>query len=214
MRAAAVLLALMVGGGATAQEGAGGRSSDYDFFVLSLSWSPSYCEAEGSAADPEQCGGDVGLGFIVHGLWPQYETGYPDYCRTSEPGPDGTDLDAIFDVIPSHELAAHQWEKHGTCTGLDGRGYFALTRAAAARVVLPPGFLAVASHTLVAPGAVENAFIAANPGLPAAGIAVTCDARRIREVRVCLTPELGFRACPEVDADACGRASAALPPLR
>lgn len=49
----------------------------------------------------------------------------------------------------------------------------------------------------------ENAFIAANPGMTRDGIAVGCDRGRLREVRICMTPSLEFRACGEVDHAGC-----------
>ena len=51
--------------------------SGFDFYVLALSWSPSYCEAEGAEANQQQCKAARPYAFIVHGLWPQFERGFP-----------------------------------------------------------------------------------------------------------------------------------------
>ena len=61
----------------------GGGDGDFDFYVLALSWSPSYCAIEGDGADPAQCANGRPYAFVVHGLWPQYEKGYPRDCETS-----------------------------------------------------------------------------------------------------------------------------------
>lgn len=57
------------------------RGQGFDFYVLSLSWSPSYCEAEGEQANGQQCRAGRPYAFVVHGLWPQYERGYPENCQ-------------------------------------------------------------------------------------------------------------------------------------
>ena len=57
----------------------------FDFYVLALSWSPSYCASFGDRANRQQCEADDPLGFVVHGLWPQFTTGYPTECPTDRP---------------------------------------------------------------------------------------------------------------------------------
>ena len=64
------------------------------------------------------------------------------------------------------------------------------------------------------PDEVEEAFVKANPGLTRDAIAVTCDSRRLGEVRICLGKDLRFRACPEIDARACRREQVVMPPVR
>jgi ribonuclease T2 len=58
----------------------------FDFYILSLSWSPSYCEAAGERGPPpqQQCSARP-YSFVVHGLWPQYEHGFPEYCQVPAP---------------------------------------------------------------------------------------------------------------------------------
>src|SRR5436853_4552929 len=75
---AAVTAAVLAGlAGAVPPAGAADRPGDFDFYVLALSWSPSYCEVEGGRADRVQCAPGEDLGFIVHGLWAQREHGFP-----------------------------------------------------------------------------------------------------------------------------------------
>lgn len=185
----------------------------FDYYVLSLSWSPSWCEAEGEADDP-QCDGRRPFAFTVHGLWPQHEDGWPEFCRADR-GPNRADIDGVLDIMPSAGLARYQWRKHGACAGLDPTAYFETLRRARARVAIPDPFKRLRQWTTVDPNRVEAAFRAANPGLSADAVAVTCDGRRLREVRICLTrDDLAFRPCPDVDRRGCRRSSVAMPPVR
>lgn len=189
--------------------------ADFDFWVLSLSWSPSYCEAEGEDANRQQCGAGRSYAFILHGLWPQYERGWPEHCETDQPlDVDGELMRGMYRLMPSSGLIRHQWRKHGTCSGLTQEEYFALARRAHGRVAIPRAYRTAGKATIAEPDAVEDAFIAANPGLPSDGIAVTCDERRLREVRICLSKDLTFRACPEVNSRACRLDRAAMPASR
>ncbi|MBZ0163011.1 MAG: ribonuclease [Notoacmeibacter sp.] len=174
--------------------------SGFDFYVLSLSWSPSYCAAEGAGADREQCSAGGPAGFIVHGLWPQFEKGYPANCASGEPARVPRQLaSAMLDIMPSAGLVGYQWRKHGTCAGLSQEDYLATVRAAWNRVRIPPGIGGGTAN----PHTAEQAFLKANRGLPADGIAVTCDHRYLREVRICMTGDLEFRSCPAIDRQAC-----------
>jgi ribonuclease T2 len=200
--------------GVSAQDGRRDVPGDFDFYVLSLSWSPSYCEAAGGNADRFQCAGGRPYSFVVHGLWPQYEHGWPEFCPAKVSEPPEAEVHAMLDIMPSPDLVRHEWQKHGTCAGLSADGYFELMREARQTVRIPPAFEHIESYVMVEPGAIETAFRTANPGLPADAIAVTCDSRRVREVRICLTKSLAFRACPEVDKAACRLERAVMPPMR
>lgn len=197
-----------------AAENPAARASGFDFWVLALSWSPGYCASEGERANRRQCEGETEHGFVVHGLWPQFERGYPEFCPTSEPldVPNGM-VRTISDLIPSAGLVRHQWKKHGSCSGLARQDYFDAVRAARARIVIPEGFGGLRTVRSVDPDSVEADFRAANPGLPAQSIAVTCDRRFLREVRICLTRDLAeFAACREVDNRSCRLGTVVVPP--
>lgn len=185
----------------------------FDFYLLSLTWSPSYCAAEGGARDDAQCENGRRYGFLVHGLWPQYERGYPEDCQTSL-FPSKADIQGLSDLMPARGLVRHEWQKHGACSGLAPADYLKTIRAARETVRIPAAFQHIDSYKTVSPAEVETAFVAANPGLKPEGVAVTCDGRRLREVRICLTRDLGFRACDEVDRRACRADRVVLPPVR
>jgi len=225
-RRAAALLALMLavsGCDKTAQSASATPipasppiGSGFDFYVLALSWSPSYCASYGDRANRQQCEADEPFGFVVHGLWPQFSKGYPTACPTDRPLSVPRALsDSMLDIMPSTGLIRHEWSEHGTCSGLSQEDYFKLTRMAFETIAIPPSFADAASIRTIDPESVENAFVSANPGLPNDAVAVTCDRRYIRDIRICLSRDLsGFVSCPEVDADACRKAGAVMPPQK
>ncbi|PWC34773.1 ribonuclease T [Azospirillum sp. TSO35-2] len=179
----------------------------FDYYVLSLSWSPTYCARDKYGPDPDQCGATK-HGFVVHGLWPQYNDGsYPATCTRDRNLPKAV-LDQTMAVMPSVGLMMHEWTRHGTCSGLNATDYFARLRDAAAKVAIPA--------TLKTPGPtvpatqVERLFLEANPGLTAEGVAVVCSRRDVAEVRICLNKELGFIACGQKVVDRCRDRDAAL----
>jgi ribonuclease T2 len=188
-------------------------SHRFDFYVLSLSWSPSYCDLRGPDADPEQCAGKP-LGFIAHGLWPQYERGYPESCGAGEPGEVPREvLRQIHDVMPSDGLARHQWRKHGTCSGLSQSAYFDTLWHAFVKVRIPAVFRQVQQARNISPKQIESMFLSANPAMKSDGLAVVCGRGNLSEVRICLTKELAYRSCREVDAQSCRAAQIGLPPM-
>jgi ribonuclease T2 len=179
-----------------------GRTA-FDFYVLSLSWSPTYCLMEEPAAALQQCDGDQEHGFIVHGLWPQFERGWPQYCEHGPRSVPAELVNRMAPLMPSADLIRHQWRKHGRCSGLSPSAYFELVARARARIAIPPDLQKAKTLQTASPVEIEAAFRVANPGLPADGIAVTCKDGMLGEVRICLTRTLQFRSCREVDSRAC-----------
>jgi ribonuclease T2 len=192
-----VLLCLSVAGPAGADDTPG----DFDFYVLSLSWSPTFCATAEEADSSAQCDTPT-LGFAMHGLWPQYDAGYPEFCEGAGRVTAAV-IRAQLDIMPDRGLITHQWRKHGSCSGLAPEDYFELARAAFEAIRIPPEFATRTADLRLSAAAVEAAFAAVNPGLTAEGMAVSCDDGRLEEVRICLTRDLDFRACAEVDARGC-----------
>ena len=191
------------------------QGSGFDFYVLSLSWSPTFCDGEAAGRNREQCGGSKDFGWVVHGLWPQNEQGWPENCPT----PEGSRVPerigrTVIDIMPSMGLIGHQWRKHGSCSGLSMNDYFKLVRQAHDAIRIPTEFSEVDIESRTSPQAVEAAFVRSNPGLTRSAAAVTCDRERVDEVRICLDRSLGFRACPEVDSRSCRRSEITIPPTR
>lgn len=203
---------------APAQDRRQNTPGQFDFYVLSLSWSPSFCAAteersSGSAARQQQCG-ERPFSFVVHGLWPQYEKGFPEFCQVPAPRLDRGIVSSMLDLMPSPRLIFREWDRHGTCSGLSARAFFDNVRKARAIIKIPEDFIDVKTPLTVTPDQVEEAFVKANPGLTNAAISTGCDSRRLNEVRICLSKDLQFRDCAEVDQRACRRDKLVMPPVR
>ena len=187
---------------------------DFDYYLLSLSWSPAFClESPGAA----ECNGLRRYGFIVHGLWPQNERGWPEHCDVHVPVPDEV-VQGIADLMPARALVYHEWSAHGTCSGLPPAQFFALVRRAYGRIVIPQPLKGPTAAVEQSTSAVAGEFLRANPGMPAASIVVTCSgqgAPRLREVRICLDRNLAPRDC-SADAvrAACRAPEIIVPPVR
>lgn len=189
-------------------------ADDFDFYVLSLSWSPSWCASNDRDGSTAQCDGRRAYTFIAHGLWPQNERGWPEYCSSAEPERVPQQLArTLYDIIPSAGLAGHEWRKHGTCSGLTQRVYFETLRAAYRKIKLPPTIFDGRIQRRLATDQIEALFAGANPELKADSIAVSCENGHLSEIRICLTKSLTFRACAEVDKNACRARMVTVPAL-
>jgi ribonuclease T2 len=192
---------------------------EFDFYVLSLSWSPSFCAAAAERRSGSGHGGGQECGprpyaFVVHGLWPQYDKGFPEYCQVPAPRLDHDTVSSILDLMPAPHLVFNEWDKHGTCSGLAPHSYFETMRRARAVVKIPPEYIDLQAPLTVTPAAVTDAFIKANPDLPRDGIAIVCDRQRLTEVRLCLSKNLKFSNCADVARHSCRRDQLLMPPVR
>jgi ribonuclease T2 len=171
---------------------------DFDYYVLVLSWSPTHCSSDqGRGRDDDlQCRSGRPYGFVLHGLWPQHERGYPQDCPTDEPrAVDDALLRQMLEISPSAQLVEHEWRKHGTCAGLSQADYFATAERAFHSISIPATYR---SPTLVAsttPNDVRTAFLSANPTLVRDAVSATCRRNDLAEVWVCLDKTLRPRTC-------------------
>jgi ribonuclease T2 len=206
---AALLLTLSLAAPAAAEE-----PGDFDYYVLSLSWSPNWCALEGAARGAPECERGEGLGWILHGLWPQYEDGgWPSRCNARVPDATRRQTAAMADIMGSDGLAWHEWQVHGTCAGMTAGEYFNLAREAYGAVAIPDVFERLPREVTLPAALVEEAFLRADPGLKADEVTVTCDEGYIQEVRICLTRDLGRRACGEGVRRDCPLSDARLAPV-
>lgn len=160
----------------------------FDFYLLNLSWSPEFCATHG---DSPECGRN--LGFVVHGLWPQDTDGdYPQHCSAT-PGPANPQADT--DIMPTASLVEHEWETHGTCSGLSADDYFAEIHKAYAAVKIPANIGAGSDADGVSPDDLLARFAAANPAYPVGSFALSCGNNRLTAVEICLTKDLRPEAC-------------------
>ncbi len=172
------------------------RAGDFDYYVMSLSWTPTWCDLTGDARQSSQCRSGQGFGFTLHGLWPQYtKGGYPSFCRTPARNPTRAMSNRMIDIMGASGLAWYQWKKHGRCSGLNAADYYALARKAYANVARPEVFRKLKRDIKLPASVVEAAFMAANPILRPDQITITCQSHKIQEVRICLTKNLELTEC-------------------
>lgn len=175
--------------------------SRFDYYVLSLSWSPQYCASEARPKDP-QC--QRPYAFVVHGLWPQYERGWPKDCGRGEYLSEAL-ISRALRFMPSKSLIIHEWRKHGVCSGLAADDYFSLAEEAYQSVNIPARYQQLAKPLQTTVASIESDFIAANPKLSPAMLSTQCSGRYFRELRICMTPTLEPRVCGSDLRDKCGR---------
>ncbi|KQI67789.1 ribonuclease T [Loktanella sp. 3ANDIMAR09] len=171
------------------------EAGDFDYYVMALSWSPNWCDREGRARNSPQCAPGANYGWVLHGLWPQYEYGYPQDCRTSVQPPSRGQTAAMVDIMGTSGLAWYQWNKHGSCSGLTSQAYFDLARRAYDSVAIPQAFRKLNRDVTLPASLIEEAFIDKNPELSPDGVTVTCRDGAIQEARICLTRDLEPRDC-------------------
>jgi len=207
---------------------AGGRdgsehlAGDFDYYLLVLSWSPTYCADVGEERRDPQCSFASGrpYAFVLHGLWPQYERGWPSNCRSPDRGyVPGPVANRMLDIMPSKRLVFHEYRTHGTCSGLGVDAYFDLARQLYSKVHIPARFASpVEERMTIAPGELIGEFVAANPQLKPDMIAIVCGGagNRLREVRICFDKSGAFRACGrnENQARLCSADRMYVPPVR
>ena len=209
-----VLLALAIALTGAEARAEGEAAGNFDYYVMSLSWSAAWCALEGDARDDPQCDDGRGLTFILHGLWPQYEKGWPSFCRTVERDPSRAQTAAMADIMGGSGLAFYQWKKHGRCSGLSPEAYYATARRAFGSIAIPELFLRVDEPLTLPASVIEEAFLEANPGLSGDQITITCKEGLIQEARICLTRELAPRRCGAEAIRDCRLSDAILEPVR
>lgn len=207
-----VLLVLLLT--ATLARAEGDRAGVFDYYVMSLSWSPTWCALEGDARKSPQCDPAEDFGWVLHGLWPQYHRGWPSYCPTAERTPSRRETEAMADIMGTSGLAWHQWKKHGVCSGLSSDAYYALARAAYGTVRRPQVFRKLKDPVTLPATLVEEAFLKANPQLAPDMITITCKDGRIQEARVCLSRDLEPVPCGRDVVRDCTMKKALLDPVR
>lgn len=207
-------LTLLAGSAALARShGSAGGAARFDYYVMSLSWSPSYCLTHRN--DGEQCG-SKGFGFVLHGLWPQYRNGHwPQHCPT-DTAPDRATIERTLAFMPSRRLIEHEWQTHGACSGLDPADYFGLADRAFAAIAVPPSLRTPQAPPALSADGLAKAFAAANPGLQRSMLAVVChDGGELSEVRVCLNKDtLAPQACGGGMRDSCRYGALSIPAAR
>jgi ribonuclease T2 len=218
---------------ALAQGDRNASAGDFDYYVLALSWSPTYCAGQSSGdngasshADRhgygrrdsgDQCSGTRPYAFVLHGLWPQYERkGWPEFCQTAgRAWVPGETIDRMLDVMPSRHLVIQEYKKHGVCSGLEPQAYFDAARKAYGSIRVPEQFQGPKEPQKLSPEDVQRAFLEANKQLSAPSIQVVCSRDSLSEIRICLTKDLSPRACSRNEQERhCGYSTVTVPPVQ
>jgi ribonuclease T2 len=188
-----------------------GQAGQFDYYILSLSWAPSYCLTHSD--DGAECSGK-GYGFVLHGLWPQYDSGgYPENCPTQFHLSTAAAAKGRT-IYPSERLMQHEWREHGTCSGLDAREYFNAADRATAVIKIPTVMQAPRSDQNLTAERIASQFQSANPQLPEGAMTVFCSHAELSEVRVCLTRNLEPRSCGRGVRSNCPRVPLSIPASR
>ncbi|HUS96604.1 MAG TPA: ribonuclease T [Hyphomicrobiaceae bacterium] len=199
------------------QEHVAGR---FDYFQLVLSWSPTHCEDNSRGSNDTQCGFRRArpYAFVLHGLWPQYERGYPQSCRIEHrPFVPNNVIDGMMDIMPSRGLIIHQYKKHGTCSGLRPDDYFRVSRALFKRIKIPARYQNPTQALFSTPDGLAHELVQANPGLKPDMLKIVCkrgSGNSLKEIRICLTRKGEFRACSGRGGHQCAPAKMYIPPAR
>jgi ribonuclease T2 len=218
VRALAASLALIFAapcGGAKAED----RAGQFDYYALVLNWSPSYCATKNPDAreGEPQCSGDRAYSFILHGLWPQYNRGWPQDCATQErPWVPEEVIQRMLDVMPSKKLIIHEYRKHGTCSGLGPDEYFGVARQLFERIKIPSRFQDPEAYLTLSPADIEREFVSANPQLKPDMISIGCKGRNLGDLRICFGRDLALQSCGanETQEKLCSSDKVVMPPVR
>jgi len=193
---------------------------DFDYYALVLSWSPTYCADRGDN-DDAQCNRRDGrrYSFVLHGLWPQYDSGYPSECRLSRrPFVPENVISSMLDIMPSRGLVIHEYRTHGTCSGLEPARYFADAHRLFDSIKIPQRFQNPFESQLVSPSDIRREFLQANPAFAPDMVAVVCGGagKGLREVRFCLSKDGKPRSCGqnENQRKLCSTDRVFIPPTR
>lgn len=160
----------------------------FDYYLLNLSWSPEFCFTHPTAAECAQH-----PAFVLHGLWPQNTNGsYPEKC-SSAPGPQ--DPAQYADIYPDQGLLRHEWQTHGTCSGLAPDAFFQLARQAVHSVTIPTELSSLNHQISMPPAEILGLFTKANPSLLSGSLALSCGNNYLTAVEVCLSKTLHPISC-------------------
>ncbi|MFA5956287.1 ribonuclease T [Hyphomicrobium sp.] len=209
-------------GGSANDDQSGQRDvpGQFDYYALVLSWSPTYCSDKGQD-DDTQCNRRDGrrYSFVLHGLWPQYDNGYPSNCRTPRrPFVPDTVINNMLDIMPSRGLVIHEYRTHGTCSGMDPGGYFALAHRLFDGINIPERFQNPFESQIVSAADVKRAFLQANRQFGPDMMTVVCGGAggMLREVRLCLSKDGAPRNCGQNEnrRNLCSANQVFVPPSR
>jgi len=105
---------------------------DFDFYVFASEWAGSVCTTNSCTSAYDE--GVVHDFWNIHGLWPSDGKMGVNYCSDEKFNPSllssiKSDLAGYWSGLYSSadSFHGHEWEKHGTCSGMSQIDYFTTT---------------------------------------------------------------------------------------
>ena len=190
-----------------------GQSGSFDFYLLSLSWAPDFCARTDVQRSGRECATGNKVGFIVHGLWPENQSGpNPQKCGPARPVASDI-VTRMLPIMMDAGLVQHEWANHGTCSGLGAPDYFNSIQKVFQTVNIPAEYKNLNQAIQVSPSDITAKFAAANPSFGNDAFRVSCTNDELQEVRICFSKDLKARAC-SANERACQSGSIKMRPLR
>jgi len=182
---------------------------NFDYYLLSLSWAPTYC-AEHATDKSSECKTGNHTAFVLHGLWPSVNQGkQPMSCGPAKPVPARV-VQHMLQYFPTKGLIQHEWAKHGTCSSFSSADYFGQVERAFKSVQVPERYRTLTQNQQLKVSDIEQDFAQANSA-PAGAFRVSCHAGELVGLDACLDKDLKFQACPKT-ANECPSSQVSLAP--
>lgn len=168
----------------------------FDYYVLAMSWAPNFCATRGTKGNFRECGIGRRVGFVIHGLWPQGESGrLPRDCRDTSPLARDV-VERALEHFPNAGLVQHEWECHGHQSGLPAREYFEAANRAFSSITIPERFRSMSQPIRDEGDDIAREFVDANRA-PAGSFVTSCAKGSLVAVQACFTKDLKLRPCGE-----------------
>ncbi|KAF0719230.1 Aste57867_1185 [Aphanomyces stellatus] len=182
----------------------------FDFYVLSQSWQPYFCTTGNNwpgCANPTDF---MSTQLTLHGLWPNKNSGAnPADCggpTLTQDDINKAGADDIAQYWPDVKtggwtFVSNEWDKHGTCSGLDAVSYLQAA-ISTIKTIGTPSIIASNVGNSVAASAIRAAYGTNNVALVCKG-----SDHALSEVRTCYDKAFNQMACPSslLKQDNCGK---------
>ena len=170
------------------------KAASFDYYLLTMSWAPQFCATNPKGKSSSECDPKKHYGFVVHGLWPQNNSGsYPHDCGSAQPVSQAI-VQQMMPIMPDSGLIQHEWAKHGTCSGLSTQDYFDSIQKAFGNVKIPDEYRSPADMIKDSPTDIEKKFAQAN-NAPQGAFRISCPNADFAALEVCLTKDLQYQDC-------------------
>jgi len=170
-------------------------AGDFDYFLLTLSWTPEFCATEPRERPSAECAPSKHVGLLVRGFRPQYDDGkWPQDCGSTSPVPSAT-VKHMMPIMPGNELIQHEWATHGTCSRLSMQDYFGVIEKLYNALEVPEELKKPGNRSHPSPSVIEQKFALAN-NAPKRAFRISCPKNQFSAVEICLSKDMQYQACP------------------